>query len=185
MNKDPTINKTFTMNNGSYTRQDRKPMSMTTKRSIIISAYNRIALDVSSTTIQHVRLDENGKYSETIQSGLNNILTTEANIDQSSKAFLLDIVMSMFDEGVVAVVPIDTTSDPSISGAFDIQTMRTAKITQWYPQHVKVRVYNEIIGEYEEGVAVMVFYQIGEWFQDAAVNNAKRSIKLWKSHNNT
>ena len=151
MNKDPTA---YTNNastgKGSYGRQDRKPMSMTTKRSIIISVYNRIALDVASTPIQHVRLDENGRYSETIQSGLNNVLTNEANIDQSSRAFLLDIVMSMFDEGVVAVVPIDTNSDPSISGAFDIQTMRTGKITQWFPQHVKVRVYNELTGEYEE-----------------------------------
>jgi hypothetical protein len=147
MNKDPTNE---TSGSGSYSRPDRKPISMTTKRSIIISVYNRIALDVASTLIQHVRLDDNGRYIETIQSGLNNILTNEANIDQSNKAFMLDLVMSMFDEGVVAVVPIDTTSDPSISGSFDIQTMRTAKVTQWYPQHVKVRVYNERTGEYEE-----------------------------------
>jgi hypothetical protein len=147
MNKDPTNNHT---GNGSYGRQDKKPMSMTTKRSIIISVYNKIALDVASTPILHVRLDENGRYMETIKSGLNNVLTNEANIDQSSKAFLLDIVMSMFDEGVVAVVPIDTTVSPGISGAFDIQTMRTGKIMQWYPQHVLVRVYNEVTGEYED-----------------------------------
>jgi hypothetical protein len=97
-------------------------------------------------------MDENGKYAETMQSGLNNILNNEANIDQSGKAFMLDLVMSMFDEGIVAVVPIDTTTNPGISGAFDIQTMRTAKIVEWFPQHVRVRVYNENSGENEEVV---------------------------------
>jgi hypothetical protein len=150
MNKDPT--KKEDTGRGSYGRQDRKVMSMTSKRSIIISVYNRIALDVMATPIQHVRMDENGKYAETMQSGLNNILNNEANIDQSGKAFMLDLVMSMFDEGIVAVVPIDTTTNPGISGAFDIQTMRTAKIVEWFPQHVRVRVYNENSGENEEVV---------------------------------
>lgn len=150
MNKDPTSKEDT--GRGSYGRQDRKVMSMTSKRSIIISVYNRIALDVMATPIQHVRMDENGKYAETIQSGLNNILNNEANIDQSGKAFMLDLVMSMFDEGIVALVPIDTTTNPGISGAFDIQTMRTAKIVEWFPQHVRVRVYNENSGENEEVV---------------------------------
>jgi len=125
-------------------------MHVTNERSVIISVYNRIAIDVSAVNIQHVRLDENGRFVETITSGLNDVLTSEANIDQSNRAFIQDIVMSMFDEGVVAVVPVDTTIDPKISGSFDIQTMRTARIISWFPKHVRVRLYNENKGIQEE-----------------------------------
>jgi len=138
------------MGYGSYTRQDRVRMHVTNERSVIISVYNRIAIDVSAVNIQHVRLDENGRFVETINSGLNEILTSEANIDQSNRAFIQDMVMSMFDEGVVAVVPVDTTIDPKISGSFDIQTMRTARIVSWFPKHVRVRLYNENKGIQEE-----------------------------------
>jgi hypothetical protein len=125
-------------------------MHVTNERSVIISVYNRIAIDVSAVNIQHVRLDENGRFVETITSGLNDVLTSEANIDQSNRAFIQDVVMSMFDEGVVAVVPVDTTIDPKISGSFDIQTMRTARIISWFPKHVRVRLYNENKGIQEE-----------------------------------
>jgi len=135
---------------GSYTRQDRTRMHVTNERSVIISVYNRIALDVAAANIQHVRLDQNGRFADGIISGLNYVLTSEANIDQTSRAFIQDLVMSMFDEGVVAVVPVDTTIDPTISGAFDIQTMRTARIISWYPKHVRVRIYNENSGLQEE-----------------------------------
>jgi hypothetical protein len=101
-------------------------------------------------SIQHVRVDQNGRYSDGVSSGLNYCLTTEANIDQSAKAFIQDIVMSMFDEGVVAVVPVETTLDPKNSGAYDIQTMRTGRITAWYPKHVRVKLYNELTGLQEE-----------------------------------
>jgi hypothetical protein len=124
-------------------------MHVTNERSIIISVYNRIALDVSAVDIQHVRLDQNGRFSEQITSGLNNVLTVEANIDQTAKALIQDIVMSMFDEGVVAVVPIDTTQNPR-DGSYDILTMRTGRIVAWYPQHVRVRLYNENTGRQEE-----------------------------------
>lgn len=134
---------------GSYARQDRVRMHVTNERSIIISVYNRIALDVSAVSIQHVRLDQNGRFSEGITSGINNILTSEANLDQTSRGFIQDIVMSMFDEGVVAVVPVDTTNNPR-TGAFDIQTMRAGRITSWYPKHVRVRLYNENTGLQEE-----------------------------------
>jgi hypothetical protein len=152
MNKDPTQSSTEQrdIGYGSYTRQDRVRMSLTNDRSVIISVYNRIALDVASANIQHVRLDDNGKYSETISSGLNNVLTLEANLDQTNRAFIQDVVMSLFDEGVVAVVPVDTTINPTISGAFDIQTMRTARILSWYPKHVRVKIYNESTGKQEE-----------------------------------
>ena len=120
------------------------------ERSIVTSVYNRIALDVSSMTIQHVRLDENDRFKEVIESGLNNCLNLEANIDQTGRAFVQDIVMSMLDEGCVAIVPVDTTFNPKETGSFDISTMRTGKILEWYPQHVKVRVYNDRKGEKED-----------------------------------
>ena len=135
---------------GTYYRQDRTRMHITNERSVIISVYNRIAIDVSGVNIRHVRLDENGKYDEGIISGLNYCLTTEANIDQTSRAFIMDIVMSMFDEGVVAVVPVDTTINPAVSGSYDIQSMRTARIIEWFPKHIRVLLYNDNKGLQEE-----------------------------------
>ena len=131
-------------------RPDRPIFSRGNERSIVTSVYNRIALDVSSMTIQHVRLDENDRFKEVIESGLNNCLNLEANIDQTGRAFVQDIVMSMLDEGCVAIVPVDTTFNPKETGSFDISTMRTGKILEWYPQHVKVRVYNDRKGEKED-----------------------------------
>lgn len=151
-NRDPTqdFSDYRDMGYGSSTRQDRSRMHVTNERSVIISVYNRIAIDVSAVNIQHVRLDENGRFTEVIPSGLNNILGSEANIDQTNRAFIQDIVMSMFDEGVVAVVPVDTTIDPKISGSFDIQSMRTGRIVSWFPKHVRIRLYNENKGIQEE-----------------------------------
>ena len=135
---------------GQSTRQDRSRMRVTNERSVIISVYNRIALDVASVIIQHVRLDQNGRFESVVPSGLNNVLTLEANIDQTSNAFIQDIVMSLFDEGAIAVVPVDTTVDPNVSGSYDILTMRTGRIVAWYPKHVKVKLYNENTGSSEE-----------------------------------
>ena len=151
-NRDPTevANGYRDLGYGSYYRQDRTRMHITSERSIIISVYNRVALDVSAVNIQHVRTDKDGRFKETIESGLNNILTTEANIDQTGRAFIQDIVMSMFDEGSVAVVPVDIDEDPINSSIIDIETMRTAKIIQWYPRHVRVRIYNDATGTQEE-----------------------------------
>lgn len=149
-NRDPTDGTNRDYGYGSYGRQDRRRMHITNERSVIISVYNRIALDVSAVNIQHVRVNQNGSFEEGITSGLNYILTTEANIDQTSRAFIQDIVMSMFDEGVVAVVPVDTTLDPKISGSYEIHTMRTGRIINWYPKHVKVRLYNDNTGTHEE-----------------------------------
>jgi hypothetical protein len=112
--------------------------------------YNRLALDVSSIAIKHVRLDDNGRYIEEINSGLQNCLNLEANIDQTGRAFLQDVVMSMLDEGCVAIVPVDTTVNPAVSGSYEINTMRTGKILEWYPAHVRVRVYNDKKGIHEE-----------------------------------
>jgi hypothetical protein len=120
------------------------------ERSIIASVYNRIGIDVAAIGIQHVRTDENGRYLDTIDTGLNTCLNVEANIDQSGRAFIQDVVMSMCDEGVVAIVPVDTTINPAISSSYDVITMRTARILQWYPEHVQVDLYNQITGLYEQ-----------------------------------
>lgn len=132
-------------------RPERVRFTRGSERTIVTSIYNRIALDVSALSIQHVRLDKNDRYLNMINSGLNRCLTLEANIDQTSREFIQDIVMSMFDEGCVAIVPIDTNVDPKI-GSFDIDTMRTGKILEWYPRHVKVRVYNDQTGHREDVV---------------------------------
>lgn len=131
-------------------RPDRMRFSRGNERSIITSVYNRIAMDVADINLKHCRLDSNNRYVEDIKSGLNECLNLEANIDQSGRAFIQDIVMSMFDEGAVAIVPIDTSSDPRISNSYDILSMRTGKIIGWYPAHVKVKVYNERTGQKED-----------------------------------
>lgn len=148
-NKDPAD---YFKNVGTgYTyRPDRPRLTRGNERSIVTSVYNRIALDASSVSIQHVRLDENNRFLSVIDSGLNNCLTVEANLDQTGRAFIQDIVMSMLDEGSVAIVPVDTTFNPEITGSYDILSMRTGQILEWYPSHVKVRVYNEKTGRKED-----------------------------------
>ena len=150
--RDPTDPPSFKITEGSSYgyRPDRRRLSRGNERSIVTAVYNRIAIDVAAVKIQHVRQDQNGRYSETVYSGLNECLTTEANIDQTGRALVMDIVMSMFDEGVVAVVPIDASIDPRKSSSFDIYSMRTAKVIQWYPNAVKVKVYNDRTGKHEE-----------------------------------
>ena len=130
-------------------RPDRRRLTIGNERSIVNSIYNRIAIDVAAVPIEHVKLDVDGRYQETVKSKINNVLNVEANIDQTGRAFIQDVVMSMLDEGCVAMVPIDTTEDPK-SGTFDIETMRTGKILEWYPDHVKVRVYNDRRGVRED-----------------------------------
>lgn len=147
-NRDPTKDYRNYGNSYSY-RPDRVRMTRGNERSIVTSVYNRIALDVAAIKFQHVRLDENERFKEVIQSGLNNCLTLEANIDQTGRAFIQDIVMSMFDEGAVAILPVDCDRDPE-KGYFDIYTMRTAKIVEWYPRHVKLCAYNDQTGRKEE-----------------------------------
>lgn len=148
-NRDPT-NNYKDIGSGFYYRPDRPRLTRGNERSIVTSVYNRIALDVSSVNIQHVRLDDNGRFISTIESGMNNCLTLEANIDQTGRAFIQDVVMSMLDEGCVAIVPIDTTLNPNVTNSYDILSMRTGKILEWYPAHVKVKVYNEKTGKKED-----------------------------------
>ena len=134
----------------SYYHPDRPRLTRGNEQSIVTSVYNRIAMDVASVSIRHVRLDENGRYSSDIKSGLNSCLTLEANIDQTARAFIQDVVISMFDEGCVAIVPVDTTEDPDRTDSYDILSMRTGKIIEWKPRHVKVRVYNDRTGLKED-----------------------------------
>ena len=133
-----------------YYRPDRPMFSRGNERSIVTSVYNRIALDVAAISIQHVRLDEDGRFSSLIDgSYLNKCFDLEANIDQTGRAFVQDVVVSMLDEGCVAIVPVETDIDP-VSGSFKIETMRTGKVLEWYPEHVKLNVYNQRSGRKED-----------------------------------
>ena len=149
LNRDPTGNYRNIGPEYSY-RPDRPRLTRGNERSIVTSVYNRIALDVASIDIKHCKLDENGRFVSVVSSALNNCLSLEANIDQTSRAFIQDIVMSMLDEGCVAIVPIETDVDPNSTDSYKIFSMRTGKILGWYPSHVKVRVYNENTGRKED-----------------------------------
>lgn len=151
LNKDPT---NFS-NHGSYgqsyyVKPDRVKYSRGNERTIATSVYNRIALDAAAITIQHVKLDSNGRFVDVVDSGLNKCFNLEANIDQTGRALKQDVFASMLDEGVVAIVPVDTSIDPKVTGSYDIESMRVAKIVEWFPKHVRVRLYNENKGKYDE-----------------------------------
>ena len=149
-NRDPTDIQYQNVGMGYVYRPDRVRFTRGNERSIVTSVYNRIAMDVAAITIKHCRIDKNGRYIEDIKSGLNDCLTVEANIDQTGRSFIQDVVMSMFDEGSVAIVPVDTSFDPRNSSSYDILSMRAGQILEWYPAHVKVRVYNDRTGKKED-----------------------------------
>lgn len=149
MNRDPTYYYRDTGSEYSY-RPDRPRFSGGNERSVVTSVYNRIALDAAAIEFKHCRLDKNDRYDSIIESGLNECLTLSANIDQTGRAFIQDVAMSMFDEGVVAIVPVDTDRDPHNTNSYDILTFRTGKIIGWRPSHVKVRVYNDRTGQKED-----------------------------------
>lgn len=149
LNRDPTTTYRESTIGTSY-RPDRPRLSRGNERSIVTSIINRIALDVASISIKHCRLDENDRFKEEIKSGLNDCLTLEANIDQTHRDFIQDLSESLLHEGYVAIVPVDTTVDPTKTNSFDILTMRTGKIVEWYPDKVKVNVYNDRTGKRED-----------------------------------
>ena len=158
-NRDPTLytdnmynlqDPTVVAGYASSSRPDRMRLTRGKERSIITAIYNRIAVDTAAVKIRHVRVDENNRYKETIKSGLNECLTLSANTDQTGRQLIQDAVMSMFDEGCVAIVPTDTDINPTDTGGYDILSLRTAKVTQWYPDMVRVSVYNEKKGIKEE-----------------------------------
>lgn len=148
-NRDPTYLYQDVGISSSY-RPDRVRFTRGNEKTIVTSIYNRIALDVAAISIRHVQLDKNGRFISHIDSGLDRCLTTEANIDQTGRAFIQDVVMSMLDEGCVAIVPVETSFDPTVTGSYDILSMRTGKVVEWYPQHVKVKVYDERVGRKED-----------------------------------
>lgn len=149
LNKDPT--RDYFNYGGSFSyRPDRVRLTRGNERTMVTSVYNRISLDCAAIDIRHVKLDNDGRYLETIDSDLNNCLTVEANLDQSARSFKQDIVLSMFDEGCIAIVPVDTIDSPDLTDSYKIITMRTGKIVQWYPYHVRVSLYNERTGQREE-----------------------------------
>ena len=148
-NRDPT-SKGIGPGVGYSYRPDRPRFTRGNEKSLTTSVYNRIALDVAAIGIKHCKLDKNNRYIEDVNSGLNNCINLEANIDQTGRSFIQDVVMSMLDEGCVAIVPVDTTFNPNDTNSYDIQTMRTAKIIEWKPTSVKVRIYNDRTGEKEE-----------------------------------
>lgn len=148
-NKDPTNPELVDTGPGFYYRPDRVHFAYSNSKSIVTSVYNRIAVDAAAITIEHVKLDENGRFLEVIDSGLNNCLNLEANIDQTGRNLIQDTVISMLDEGCVAMVPVDTVGNPE-KGSYDIKTMRVGRIVQWYPSYVRVNLYNEKTGRHEE-----------------------------------
>ena len=146
-NKNPTIKP----EGSSYTISPTRPrFTRGNERTIVTSVYNRIAIDASNIDIMHVRLDDEGRFKEPIKSNLNNCLTVEANIDQSSRAFMLDVVISLLDEGCIAVVPVKTTLNPNNTESYDIEELRTGRIVEWFPKHVMIRLYNDETGMYQD-----------------------------------
>ena len=150
LNRDPTYNYRDLGGPSYGYRPDRMRFTRGNERSIVTSVYNRIALDAASIDIMHVQLDKNDRFESVRESALNECLTRNANIDQTGRAFIQDVVMSMLDEGCVAIVPVDTTFNPDVTNSYDINTMRTAKIVEWYPAHVKVNLYNDRTGRKED-----------------------------------
>jgi len=142
--------KSWDMGAAYGTKPDRVRLQISNERSIISSIYTRLSVDVASVNILHVRLDDQERYLEKIPSGLNECLTVEANIDQEARAFRQDMALSLFDKGVIAIVPVDTSINPETTGGYDIKTLRVGEIVQWYPNHVRVNLYNEAIGRREE-----------------------------------
>lgn len=181
MNKDPTgANTTYRVEyyGPSYSsRPDRPSFSRGNEKSIVTSVYNRIALDVSSIDFRHARLDVNGRYIEDMNSGLNRCLSIRANTDQSARAFIQDVVISMMDEGVVAIVPVETTADPTATGSYDVLSLRTAKVIEWKPQHVMVRIYNEWKGKYVDKIFPKSMVAIIENPLYAVVNERNSTVQ--------
>lgn len=163
-NRDPTTEYPVPYNAGmSYShRPDRTILSMGNEQSIVSSIYTRIAIDCASMNFRHARIDDNGRYLEEIDSGLNRCLNLAANKDQAARDFIQDVVLSMLDEGVIAIVPTDTTANPKLTGSYDIQSMRTAKILEWFPNFVRVRCYDDRRGDHQELVLPKDFVAIIE-----------------------
>ena len=151
--RDPTRERTsqlYTSYGGGSRRPDKTTFTRSTERSVVNAVYNRIANDVAQVQIQHAKMDQNGMYVTTVDSKLNKCLTLEANIDQTGRSFILDLVLTMFDEGVAVAIPVDTSENPDKTTSYDIYSMRVGRVTQWYNESVRVKVYDERDGRYKE-----------------------------------
>lgn len=177
MNKNSEDDPSIYMYGGSYYRPDRPIMHSGTERSIVTAVYNRIAIDVAAVNIQHVRLDENGRFESVINSSLNRCLTLEANLDQTGRAFIQDATQSLLDEGCIALVPVDTSLDPKKTASFDIETLRVGKITEWFPDRVKVSIYNDKVGARQEVVLPKSFVGIVENPLYSVMNEPNSTLK--------
>lgn len=178
-NKDPTTENSGAIDIGTAysSRPDRVKFTRGNEKSIVTAVFNRIALDTAAISIEHVRLDDNDRYIYSMSSKLNNCLTLEANIDQTGRALIQDVVMSMLDEGCVAIVPTDTTYDPTKSDSYDIAALRVGKIITWYPTMVQVRVYNERTGRKEDIILPKKMVAIIENPLYAVVNEPNSTLK--------
>lgn len=176
-NRDPII-EYGNMGSSSWGgRPDRMRLHMGNERSIVTSIYNRIAIDVAAISIKHVKVDDNNNYIDTIDSTLNDVITVSANKDQTGRALIQDISMSMFDEGCVAIVPVDTSFDPAISGSYDILSLRAGQIIEWYPDYVKVRLYNDKTGLKEDITLPKTIVAIVENPLYAVMNEPNSTLK--------
>lgn len=175
-NRDPT-NDYQDAGSSYYTRPDRPRLTRGNERSIVTSVYNRIALDVAGIGIKHCRLDDNNRFLEVIESGLNTCLNLEANVDQTGRAFVQDIVMSMLDEGCVAIVPVETDKDPNLTDSYDIYSMRTGKVIEWYPRKVKVRLYDDRTGNKKDVVLSKKIVSIVENPLYAVINEPNSTMQ--------
>ncbi len=179
LNKDPTEEIVYypELGNASSYRPDRPRLTRGNDRSIATSVLNRIAMDVAAIEIRHVRLDDDARYKEDIEDGLNNCLTLEANIDQTARDFRQDVALSLLDEGCVAIVPVDTTVDPRLSTGYDILTMRVAEVIEWFPRHVRLRIYNDRTGHKEEKILPKTMVSIIENPLYAVINEPNSTLQ--------
>lgn len=176
-NKDPSYVLDEDMYYGSFQRPDRVYLTSGIDRTIINAIYNRIALDVCDCDFKHVTIDENGRYTGEVKDSLNNVLTLSANTDQTARAFMQDVVMSMFDEGCVAILPVETDTDPEDTEAFKIYTMRTGKIVDWYPTKVKIHAFDERVGKYKDTICDKSYVGIIENPFYATMNSPNSTLK--------
>lgn len=176
-NRDPTTGYYRNIGTGYSYRPDRPRLTRGNERSIVTAVFNRIALDAAAINIMHCKLDDDGRFVEEVNSKLNNCLSLEANLDQTGRAFKHDMYLSMLDEGCIAVVPVDTTFDPNITGSYDIETMRVGRIIEWFPEHVRVRLYNQKTGEKEDVVVPKKLTAIMENPMRAVVNEPNSTLQ--------
>lgn len=162
---------------GGYSRPDRPSTRLSNDQTVVVPILTRLAMDVASIDIKHVKVDEQGRFESEVDSGLNYCLNVEANMDQAATAFRQDVAMTLFDKGVAAIVPVDTSLNPNMTGGYDIKTLRVGEIVQWYPKHVKVRVYNEEKGRREDIVLAKSYVAIVENPLYAIMNEANSTLK--------